>query len=354
MAGQPLRVLIVDDSATMRAMIRHSLSIDPLLQVVGEAADPHEARAAVKSLNVDVMTLDIEMPGMDGLDFLERVMRLRPMPVVMVSTLTSRGADASLRALELGAFDCVDKASLPGPRLATVVRAAAGSRPRAGRHLTPSLQDRAPQSRAPGGRTPGEMRGEGRLVAIGASTGGVEALLAIVSHLPAHGPPVVITQHMPAAFTGSLARRLDRSGAARVAEASDGAPLLGGHVYLAPGGATHLEVAGTGPWRCRLRKGDPVNGHRPAVDTLFHSVAHAAGAQAVGVILTGMGRDGAQGLLAMRQAGARTLGQDEASSVVYGMPRAAFELHAVEQQVHLDAMAGALLALCRAEEKVSH
>ncbi len=336
-----IRVLVVDDSATMRAMIRHALRAEPLLQVVGEAADPHEARAAVKALNPDVMTLDIEMPGMDGLDFLEKIMRLRPMPVVMVSTLTARGADSSLRALELGAFDCVDKAGLHGPALAHTVRAAAGVRPRARTVL----------------KTPprAEMRGQGRLVAIGASTGGVEALLAIVSHLPGNAPPVVITQHMPATFTGSLARRLDRAGAARVAEAEDGAPLLPGHVYLAPGGAAHLLVSGganSGPWRCRLRAGELVNGHRPAVDTLFASVAQAAGAQGVGVILTGMGRDGAQGLLAMRQAGARTLGQDEASSVVYGMPRVAAELNAVERQVPLDAMAGALLALCRADERI--
>ncbi len=340
-AGQPVRVLVVDDSATMRAMIRHSLRADPQLLVVGEAADPHEARAAVKTLNPDVMTLDIEMPGMDGLDFLEKVMRLRPMPVVMVSSLTSRGADSSLRALELGAFECVDKGSLHGPALAATIRAAAGARPR-----SPT---------AP--RTPirTELRGHGRLVAIGASTGGVEALLAIVPHLPANAPPVVITQHMPAAFTGSLARRLDRSGAARVAEAEDGVPLFPGHVYLAPGGATHLTVSGgegSGPWRCRLRAGELVNGHRPAVDLLFASVAQAAGAHGVGVILTGMGRDGARGLLAMRQAGARTLGQDEASSVVYGMPRVATELNAVERQVSLDAMAGALLALCRADERI--
>ena len=342
MAGHPIRVLVVDDSATMRAMIRHALRAEPLLLVVGEAADPHEARAAVKALNPDVMTLDIEMPGMDGLDFLEKIMRLRPMPVVMVSTLTARGADASLRALELGAFDCVDKADLQGPALAHTVRAAAGARPRARTML----------------QTPhrAEMRGQGRLVAIGASTGGVEALLAIVSHLPGNAPPVVITQHMPAAFTGGLARRLDRAGAARVAEAEDGAPLLPGHVYLAPGGMAHLLVSGgasTGPWRCRLRAGDLVNGHRPAVDTLFASVAQAAGAQGVGVILTGMGRDGAKGLLAMRQAGARTLGQDEASSVVYGMPRVAAELNAVERQVPLDAMAAALLALCHADERIS-
>ena len=340
MTAGPVRVLVVDDSATMRAMIRHSLRADPLLVVVGEAADPHEARAAVKALNPDVMTLDIEMPGMDGLDFLDKVMRLRPMPVVMVSTLTSRGADASLRALELGAFDCVDKASLHGPALATTVRAAAAARPR------PAAAPRTPPR--------AELRGQGRLVAIGASTGGVEALLAIVPHLPANAPPVVITQHMPAAFTGSLARRLDRSSAARVAEAEDGAPLLPGHVYLAPGGAAHLTVSGGegGPWRCRLRAGGLVNGHRPAVDPLFASVAQAAGAQAVGVILTGMGRDGARGLLAMRQAGARTLGQDEASSVVYGMPRVAADLGAVERQVSLDAMASALLALCRADERM--
>jgi two-component system chemotaxis response regulator CheB len=334
-----IRVLVVDDSATMRAIIVDALTRDPGIQVVGEAADPVQARAAIKELNPDVLTLDVEMPKMNGLDFLERIMRLRPMPVVMVSTLTSRGADATLRALELGAFDCVAKpqtADRAGfERLVPMVRAAASARVRPA-FATPAR---------PGPAT-ANFRPDGRLLAIGSSTGGVEALLTILSKFPANCPPTVITQHMPATFTASFAQRLDRSCAAEVREASDGAVLGPGRVFLAPGGETHLEVTGSGPWRCRLRADDLVNGHRPSVDVLFGSVAKTAGSRALGVILTGMGKDGARGLLAMRQAGARTLGQDEASSVVYGMPRAAFEIQAVAKQVSLGSMASEVLEAC--------
>ena len=334
-----IRVLVVDDSATMRALISQALRRDPQIEVVGESADPIQARSDIKALNPDVVTLDIEMPQMNGLDFLERIMRLRPMPVVMVSTLTSRGADATLRALELGAFDCVAKPQRADgagfERLTATVHAAAAARPRG-----LSAAPRAPAAR-PGGFSP-----DGRLVAIGSSTGGVEALLAIISQFPSNCPPTVITQHMPGTFTSSFAQRLDRSCAAEVTEAVDGAVLAPGKVYLAPGGATHLEVTGKGPWRCRLKSDDLVNGHRPSVDVLFDSVARVAGARAVGVILTGMGKDGAVGLLAMRQAGARTLGQDEATSVVYGMPKAAAELHAVEKQVPLGTVAAEILDIC--------
>ncbi len=327
-----IRVLVVDDSATMRAIIRKALSRDADISVVGEASDPVQARADIKALNPDVLTLDIEMPGMNGLDFLERIMRLRPMPVVMVSSLTNRGAEASLQALELGAFDCVAKDRLlereGSDCLIAVVRAA----------VTGRRRDRAPPARTPNIRV-ADFKPDGRMVAIGSSTGGVEALLSIISQFPANCPPTVITQHMPPTFTGNFARRLDQSCAAEVTEAVQGALLAPGKVYLAPGGETHLEVTGNGPWRCRLRADATVNGHRPSVDILFNSVARAAGARALGVILTGMGRDGASGLLAMRQAGARTLGQDEATSVVYGMPKAALELKAVERQLPLGSIA---------------
>ncbi len=335
-----IRVLVVDDSATMRALIVDALRRDPGINVVGEAADPMQARSAIKALNPDVLTLDIEMPQMNGLDFLERIMRLRPMPVVMVSTLTSRGADATLRALELGAFDCVAKPRLADregfDRLVPMVRAAASAKVR-------------PTNATLGRATPvtSDFHPNGRLLAIGSSTGGVEALLTILSQFPANCPPTVITQHMPGTFTSSFAQRLDRSCAAEVREAVDGAVLGPGRIFLAPGGETHLEVAGSGPWRCRLQTEGPVNGHRPSVDVLFASVAKAAGAKALGVILTGMGKDGARGLLAMRQAGARTLGQDEASSVVYGMPRSAFEMQAVMKQASLSAMAGEILEACQ-------
>ena len=332
------RVIVVDDSATMRAIIVNALQRDPAITVVGQAANPIEARAAIKELNPDVITLDIEMPGMNGLEFLEKIMRLRPTPVVMVSTLTTRGAEATIRALELGAFDCVGKPTPADPasfaNLATIVRAAAAAPVR--RWADPVAPKPAP------GFTPG-----GRVVAIGSSTGGVEALLTILGQFPDNCPPTVITQHIKPAFTASLSRRLDRACAATVAEATDGAPLLPGHVYLAPGGDTHLEIAGPGPLRCRLRQGDTVSGHRPSVDRLFQSVAKAAGRSSLGVILTGMGADGAAGLLAIRQAGGRTLGQNAASCVVYGMPRVAFEMDAVEKQVGLEGISAEILALCR-------
>ena len=336
------RVLVVDDSATMRALIKRALQSHTDMEVVGEANNPLQAREAIKVLNPDVITLDIEMPQMNGLDFLERLMRLRPMPVVMVSTLTSRGAEATLRALELGAIDCVAKPGFDDragfDRLAEIVRTAASARLR-------------PLSNAPAPTPQPEFSPNGRILAIGASTGGVEALLAILSAFPANCPPTVITQHMPATFTPSFAQRLNRSCAATVSEATDGARLSPGQVYLAPGGLTHLEVTGpsAGPWRCRLNTNGAVNGHRPSVDVLFHSVAATARARAVGVILTGMGRDGAQGLLAIRDAGGHTFGQDEHSSVVYGMPKAAFEVGGVERQVPLHAAAAAMLAACNAK-----
>ncbi|HWA61375.1 MAG TPA: chemotaxis response regulator protein-glutamate methylesterase [Caulobacteraceae bacterium] len=332
------RVVIVDDSPTMRGLISATLRRDPELEVVGSAGDPFEARQMIKDLNPDVITLDIEMPNMNGLEFLEKIMRLRPMPVVMVSTLTQAGADATLRALELGAVDCVAKPTGASvgealSELARKVKTAA----RASVRPVGAFRAAAPRE----GYGPSEG-----IVAIGSSTGGVEALLTVLSSFPSNCPPTVITQHMPATFTRSFAARLDRICGAHVEEATDGAPLQTGRIYLAPGGETHLEVVRAGGLRCRLRSGDLISGHRPSVDALFNSVAHAAGPGAVGAILTGMGRDGAQGLKAMRDAGAHTIGQDEASCVVYGMPRAAFELGAVERQATLGDIGPALLSLC--------
>jgi len=335
----PIRVLVVDDSATMRGLISAALRRDKDIEVVGTAGDPIEARAAIKALNPDVITLDIEMPNMNGLEFLEKIMRLRPMPVVMMSTLTLAGADATLQALEIGAFDCVAKP----------VNVANGAEAYA--ELTQKVKSasksavRARTTSTPAPRRAG-YRANGSLVAIGSSTGGVEALLSIISRFPEGCPPTVVTQHMPAAFTKSFAARLDRACGARVEEAYDGAPLEPGRVYVAPGGPAHLEVVRSGGLRCRLREGDPVSGHRPSVDVLFKSVSEATGAASLGVILTGMGRDGAQGLLAMRNVGARTLGQDESTCVVYGMPRAAFEIGAVERQLPLSALGEAILDQC--------
>jgi len=333
-----IRVLVVDDSPTMRGLITAALRRDPEIEVVGSAADPLEARALIKELNPDVITLDIEMPNMNGLEFLEKIMRLRPMPVVMVSTLTQAGAEVTVRALEMGAIDAVGK---PGAGVTAVeafaeltlkVKTAARSRVRA----------RGPVE-APRPRTDYRPAPD-HILAIGASTGGVEALLTIISAFPANCPATVITQHMPATFTPSFAARLDKMSAATVTEAVDGATLMPGHIYLAPGGVAHLEVSGATP-RCRLVQGDTVSGHRPSVDVLFRSVARLRKPM-TGVILTGMGRDGAQGLLEMRQAGGHTLGQDEASCVVYGMPRVAHEIGAVERQLPLTRLSSAILDLC--------
>ena len=337
-----IRVLVVDDSATMRSLITAALNRDPGIEVVGAAGDPFEARGMIKALNPDVVTLDIEMPNMNGIEFLEKIMRLRPMPVVMVSTLTQAGAEMTLRALELGAVDCVAK---PADALGTqdalaeiVVKVKI-----AARASVRTKADMAPASARKAGYMP-----SGDVVAIGSSTGGVEALLQILTLFPENCPPTVITQHMPATFTASFAARLDRASGAKVQEATDGALLEPGKVYVAPGGATHLEVVRSAGLRCRLVAGDPVSGHRPSVDVLFNSVANAVGDKAVGAILTGMGRDGAQGLLALRKAGAKTLGQDEQSCVVYGMPRSAFEIGAVEKQVSLSSMGQSILDLASA------
>ena len=342
-ASAIVRVLVVDDSPTMRGLITAALRRDPEIEVVGSAADPLEARALIKELNPDVITLDVEMPNMNGLEFLEKIMRLRPMPVVMVSTLTQAGADITLAALEMGAVDAVGKPSAgvtaveAFAELTMKVKTAARSRVRA----------RVP-SEPPRPRVDYRAAAD-HVLAIGASTGGVEALLTILSAFPADCPATVVTQHMPATFTGSFAARLNKMSAATVTEAIDGAPLIPGHIYIAPGGETHLEVSGASP-RCRLMRGDTVSGHRPSVDVLFRSVARLRRPM-TGVILTGMGRDGAQGLLEMRQAGAYTLGQDEASCVVYGMPRVAFEIGAVERQLPLARMANAILDLCAAPSR---
>lgn len=341
----PARVLVVDDSPTMRGLITAVLRSDPDVSVIGEAGDALEAREAIKKLNPDVVTLDIEMPNMNGLDFLEKIMRLRPMPVIMVSTLTHRGAEASLAALEIGAFDCIGK-PVPGePRpfgdLAEKVKAAARSQRR---FVQPAAAPVPPPSVA-------DFRVGRKIVAIGSSTGGVEALIAVLQKFPANCPPTVITQHMPPTFTKSFADRLNRLCAPVVAEATDGARLEIGKIYLAPGGERHLQVANVSAPVCRLVERDPVNGHRPSVDVLFDSVAELAGRNAVGVILTGMGRDGAAGLLKMRHAGARTLGQNEKTCVVYGMPRVAHELGAVEQQLPLNAIGEEILKMTAARKE---
>jgi two-component system chemotaxis response regulator CheB len=337
---------VVDDSPTMRGLITAVLSSDPDVSVVGQAGDAMEAREAIKKLNPDVVTLDIEMPNMNGLDFLEKIMRLRPMPVIMVSTMTHRGAEATLAALEIGAFDCVGKPAPGEPRpfgdLAEKVKAAARTQRQYSRPAVPAATP-APSV--------ADFRVGRKIVAIGSSTGGVEALIAVLQKFPANCPPTVITQHMPPTFTRSFAERLNRLCAPVVEEATDGARLEIGKIYLAPGGERHMQVANAGAPCCRLVERPPVNGHRPSVDVLFDSVAELAGRNAVGVILTGMGRDGAAGLLKMRHAGARTLGQNEKTCVVYGMPRVAYELGAVEQQLPLTAIGEEILKMTAARKE---
>ncbi|MEW7007094.1 MULTISPECIES: protein-glutamate methylesterase/protein-glutamine glutaminase [unclassified Lentilitoribacter] len=335
----PVKVLVVDDSAAMRGLIRNALSADPEIEVIGEAGDALQARSAIKALNPDVITLDVEMPNMNGLEFLEKIMTLRPMPVIMVSTLTHRGAQASLDALELGAFDCIGKPSAGDSstfdRINEVVKAAGRSKlPMVKRTPKPTTATRPVASAGFQDYSPAR-----KIIAIGSSTGGVEALINVISKFPANCPPTVITQHMPPAFTGSFAARLDRLSAPKVKEAEDGDRLEVGKVLLAPGGTCQMEVTGKVAPLISLREGDPVSGHCPSVDVLFASVARIAKKKAVGVILTGMGRDGANGLLEMRKAGANTVGQNEKSCVVYGMPKVAFEIGAVESQHSIEDIA---------------
>lgn len=347
---KPVKVLIVDDSRTMRALIRRSFEDQPEIIVCGEAANPIEARDLIIKDQPDVITLDVEMPGMNGLQFLEKIMRLRPIPVVMVSSLTVRGADTAITALQMGAFDCFPKpANVVGTDafagLKRLVIQAAHSRPASRTRPVAPVAPPAGGVSSPLLQKTWASRVE--LVAIGASTGGVEALEEVLSGFPQQSPPMVVCQHMPALFTASFARRLDmKIPALSIAEAKDGEVLLPGHVRIAPGGDRHTKVERRdGKYVTRLVSAAPVSGHCPSVDVLFESVAQQVGRNALGIILTGMGRDGAEGLLAMRQAGAPTIGQDKASAVVYGMPRVAAEIGAVCQVVPLNQISAAAMAI---------
>ena len=341
-----IRVLVVDDSALMREVLSEILSHDPGIQVVGTASDPYVAREKILSLQPDVLTLDVEMPRMDGLSFLEKLMRAHPMPVLMVSSLTEKDCDTTVRALELGAIDYVTKPHLD-VRSGTleqaeeiVAKVKIASQARVGRrHAVARPAEKEPK----GDSQKLVLRTTNKVVAVGASTGGTEALVQLLTALPADSPGVVIVQHMPAGFTRSFAQRLDSLCRVRVKEAEDGDRVLAGHVLLAPGNF-HMEVERSGTeFRVHVFSAEPVNRHRPSVDVLFASCAHALGPNVVGVILTGMGADGARGLLAMRQAGARTIAQDEATCVVFGMPREAIALGAAEHIMPLPLItAGAL------------
>jgi two-component system chemotaxis response regulator CheB len=342
--NSPVRVLIVDDSALMRQLLSTLLSADPEIEVVGTAPDPHVARERIKALNPDVVTLDVEMPHMDGLTFLRKIMTLRPMPVVMISTLTQAGAEVTMEALEVGAVDFIAKPTHDvttamtelAAELQAKVKAAARARVRA----RPAEPPPAPRQRERIGRH------TGKIIVIGASTGGVEALKSLLMGLPSDCPPILITQHMPARFTAAFARRLDNECPMRVFEAVHNQRIEPGQAYIAPG-SHHLELARNGSHLvCALNEGPPVSGHRPSVDVLFRSAARVAGSLAVAAILTGMGKDGAEGMLELRKARAVTLGQDESSSLVYGMPRAAFERGAVMRQYPLADMAEAIIDAC--------
>lgn len=334
-----IRVVVVDDSPLVRSVLTGLINREADLQVVGTAADPYAAREMIRELDPDVITLDVEMPRMDGLEFLSRLMRLRPMPVVMISTLTERGAQTTLRALELGAVDFVAKPVLSqragleeaAREITAKVRAAASARV----VRRPAAEAPAPATVQPAARPVLPARDTQLLVAMGASTGGTEALREVLTRLPAAFPGIVVTQHMPPGFTGSFAARLDSLCRLRVKEAQDGERILQGHVYIAPGGR-HLHVErSAGGYVARVTAGDPVNRHIPSVDVLFRSVAQHAGPRAFGVMLTGMGADGAQAMRVMRDRGAFNLVQDEASCVVFGMPRAAIAEGAADEVLPL-------------------
>lgn len=330
------RILIVDDSPSMRRLIRTGLEADPRIRVVAEAGNAREAREAVKAQNPDVMTLDVEMPGMNGIEFLERLMRARPMPVIMFSSVTRKSSDAALRALALGAVDCVEK-----PRFGS---AGATFRDLAERLLVAAEAQVGARrtGRAPAAPRPtGPWKWNTKWILIGASTGGVEALETVLGSFPANAPPTLITQHMPAPFLASFAARLNATVAPQVRIAAEGDRPAPGEVYIAPGGETHLVIAPDGE-TLHLLAAPKRSGHRPSVDEMFASAVPFAD-RMVAALLTGMGRDGAEQLKALRDNGAVCLGQDKGSSVVYGMPRIARELDAVERELPLQEIALELL-----------
>jgi len=364
MSSKRIRVLVVDDSALVRGILSDVLSSDPAIEVVGTAGDAHIARDKIKKLNPDVLTLDVEMPKMDGLTFLHNLMRLRPMPVVMVSSLTERGAEVTLDALAMGAVDFLTKpridvaAKLPeycAELIAKVkvaarasVRALDAQRAAAVKPKTAAAHPAESAVAADLTATTHKLRTTDRIIAIGASTGGTEAIKRVLCSMPADAPGILITQHIPKAFSASFARRVNDCCALTVTEAEDGQQVLAGHAYIAPGDQ-HLYLIRDGArYVCRLDNGDPVNRHKPSVDVLFSSVARSAGENAIGALLTGMGRDGAKGLKEMRLAGGSTLVQDEATSVVWGMPGEAVAIGAADEVVPLEHIAARLLELAAA------
>jgi len=334
---RPIRVIIVDDSAVVRAVLTEIINAEPDMKVVGVAADPFAAREAIRALTPDVITLDVEMPRMDGLDFLEKLMRLRPTPVVMISTLTERGSEAALRALELGAIDFVAKPKVDvaqsiaayASEISQKLRIAAGAR-------MPNRRPAAPAGVAPLATQMRRPPHPEQVIAIGASTGGTEAIKHILMRMPPDCPPIIITQHMPENFTRMFAARLDRECRIAVREARHDDRLQPGLALIAPGNRHLLVKKRASGYTCQLSDAEPVSRHKPSVDVMFGSVATQIGRHALGVILTGMGRDGAAGMAEMKRAGAFNIAQDEQSCVVFGMPREAINAGAVDVVVALD------------------
>ena len=342
---KPIRVRIVDDSPTVQSVLKSILSGDADIEVVGIASDPFEAKDLIVEVKPDVITLDIEMPRMDGITFLKRLMSFRPLPVIMISSYTRENSVRTLEALDAGAVDFVAKPTEDVKtrleelkhEITTKVKAAAQAK------IKPSLSFGKPEKLVPAA----QMEASDKIIAIGASTGGTRALQRLLASLPANVNGIVIVQHMPARFTKTFAQHLDESCDMDIKEAEDGDRLDRGRVLVAPGG-WHLEVARDQNGYCvRLQNGRPVNYQRPSVDVLFHSVVETAAGNAIGIILTGMGQDGSDGLLAMKEVGAFTIAQDEATSVVFGMPGSAIERGAVEVVAPLDDIARILLSALR-------
>lgn len=350
-ALKKVRVLVVDDSALVRSLLTEIINRQKDMECIGAANDPLIAREMIREMNPDVLTLDVEMPRMDGLDFLERLMRLRPMPVLMISTLTERGAEVTMRALELGAVDFVAK-----PRIGLVegikelsdqivdkIRIAAAAHVK---RLTPDAQA---QAKSVGHVDKPVVRAIGRvstekLICIGSSTGGTEAVKEVLTRLPADSPGIVITQHMPPGFTTSFAARLNSLCQITVKEATNGERILPGHAYIAPGGKQFRVDRSGANYVAVVEDGEPVNRHKPSVEVLFHSCAQVVGRNAIGIMLTGMGADGAKAMREMKDAGSYNYVQDEASCVVFGMPREAIAHGAADEVLPLTAIAPALLA----------